>query len=123
MSGEDYRGGDVFHVGQVHGGAVAFGAHSQAHHHTAPQSGAVPQEATGQLLEALRRLLDDLPAGTVDTPAGRELAALEGEITESGGATPDRLRRVRALVSSGAQGMGALASAAAVAESVSHLLG
>lgn len=127
MSGDEREsGGGVFHVGQVTGGTVAFGARSEAHHHEAPQGVPVGDETTRALLDAVRGLrseLSALAATDATALAERELAAVEGEITETGGASPDRLRRLHELVASGAAGIGALASAATVAESAARLLG
>jgi len=123
MGGEEQSGGGVFHVGRVTGGTVAFGAHSQAHHHEAP---AAPDERLDALLEAVSALRNELGAlAATDTTAeaGRELAAVEEEITATGAVEESRLRRLHELVTSGAAGIGALASAGAFAESAMRLLG
>jgi hypothetical protein len=125
MDGEEQLGGGVFHVGRVTGGTVAFGPHSQAHHHEAPRGPAALDETLSALLEAVRGLRNELGALAVtDTTAeaGRELAAVEDEIAGTGAVDGGRLRRLHELVVSGSAGIGALASAGAFAESAMRLL-
>ena len=128
MSAEQGSGGNggTFHVGSVTGGAVSFGAHSKAVYHEAPQGGPALDEATAALLEAVRGLrgeLSALAASDATQEAGRELAAAEEEITATGRTGADRLRRLRELAAPGATAVGALASAATVAQAAAQLLG
>ncbi|MFI1964102.1 hypothetical protein ACH429_08190 [Streptomyces pathocidini] len=125
MSEEQQQGGGVFHVGQVSGGAVSFGAHSQAHYHEGAK-GPQPDETTAKLLEAvsaLKRDLAALAASEATQEAGRELAETEREIAGTGRVTPDRLHRLGELLAPGASAVGLLASAATVAQVVAQLLG
>jgi hypothetical protein len=118
-------GGDSYLVQSVSGGAVSLGPGSTATNY-AGTAGPALDETTAALLAAVRALggeLAGLAASDATQEARRELAETEREITETGRATPDRLRRLGELVAPGATVLGLLASAATVAQAVGQLLG
>ncbi|MFE6780342.1 hypothetical protein [Streptomyces sp. NPDC057702] len=108
------------HIGEVSGSTFAIGSHAEARSY----HGATPprDEATAQLLAALRHLRADLsdaePAdGSADLDAA--LADAEDEITRTGSAGEGRLRRLRTLLGDAV----AVSTVAASAATVAALLG
>lgn len=108
------------HIGEVSGSTFAIGSHAEArsYHGTTPP----PDQATEQLLTALRALRADLsgagtPEGTGELDGA--LADAEDEITRTGSVGEGRLRRLRALLAD-AVGVSTVAASAAT---VAALLG
>ncbi len=102
--------------GNVSHSAVAVGSNARAENHqgTAPQR----DEATEELLKAVRELRDDLKRvrETEQTEAlRRALEETEGEITRTGRAASSRRERLRQLLTDSGALVGLLASAGAVA--------
>ncbi|MGW1746130.1 hypothetical protein ACWCRD_11045 [Streptomyces sp. NPDC002092] len=104
--------------GNISGGAFAFGSHGHAesnqHYGAAPQR----DEATEQLLEAVRQLRADLERvnSTEQTVAlGQALADTETEITSTGEAGPTRRQRLRELLTDSQALVTFLSSAGALA--------
>ncbi|MFF4502334.1 hypothetical protein [Streptomyces sp. NPDC001401] len=109
-----------FNIGDISGSnnnvAVGNNAHAESHVHHG--SGAQPDEATQQLLEAIRQLRDDL--GRVNSSEqtvalGAALAETESEITSTGQAGPTRRQRLRELLADSQALVTFLSSAGAVA--------
>lgn len=124
-SGGAAAGGGAVHIGSMSGGAIATGGYGRAVSHV-HHGGPAQDEATAALLEAVRKLRTDMRvlAATDDTRAvDGELGEIEGEITRTGRAGPDRLSRLRTLLETGGTAAGALASAAAVVEAAAGVLG
>ncbi|MGW8380681.1 hypothetical protein [Streptomyces sp. ODS28] len=116
--------GDKYAVGNISGGAVALGPGSSAVVNEAAGPG--PDEDTRALLEAVRALRGELAVlarSAATEEAERELSAAEREIDGTGRAAPGRLRRLRELTAPGVTAVGALASAATVAQAAAQLLG
>ncbi|GAA1934100.1 hypothetical protein GCM10009837_69950 [Streptomyces durmitorensis] len=122
MGAPEERGAGI-HIGSVEG-AFAIGDGNEVTYYEA--GGPVRDRAQEELLSAVRRLREDLRRAAVDgrtTALDAELAAAEAEIASPGGAGPGRLARLRTALADAGTGIGALASGAAVAESVRALLG
>ncbi|WP_431034117.1 hypothetical protein ACQYWQ_10895 [Streptomyces sp. P6-2-1] len=112
------------HIGSVEGSAFAIGDGNEVSYvrgETAPAD-----ETQAALLAAVTALRADLARFT-RTPENAaldtELAAVEGEITAGGAASRGRLGRLRDAVDVAGPLVGALASGAAVVESLVALLG
>lgn len=98
--------------------AVGSHAHAESHHQNAQGAGAQRDEATEELLRAVRELRADLQrvrpteqTGALDTA----LAQTEDEITRTGQASPTRRERLRELLTDSQALLNLLASAGAVA--------
>ncbi|MDF3298303.1 hypothetical protein [Streptomyces tropicalis] len=103
-------------IGDVSGSTFAIGSHASAvsRHGTARQ----PDEATEQLLAAVRELRADLSRvrGTEQSAAlDAELAGAEEEITATGQAGPSRRDRLRRLLADSQSLLSVLASAGSLA--------
>ena len=96
--------------------AVGRGASAESHVHQG--TGAQPDEATRQLLAAIRKLREDLALvnSTEQTVAlGEALADTETEITSTGQAGPTRRQRLRELLTDSQALVTFLSSAGALA--------
>ncbi|MET7680169.1 hypothetical protein [Streptomyces sp. NPDC005423] len=103
-------------IGDVSRSTFAIGshAHAESHHGTGPRR----DEATEELLRAVRELRADLARvrGTDGTATlATALADTEDEITRTGRATPSRRERLRELLADSQALLTVLASAGAVA--------
>ncbi|MEU2512733.1 hypothetical protein [Streptomyces syringium] len=110
-------------VGAMSGGAVATGPDAEAVYASRQLLSASPE-----LLAAVRLLRQQLPllARTEGDGLDRcegQLAELEEEVVRTGRAERGRLVRLRALLTGGATTAGGLASAIAVVQAISGLLG
>jgi len=97
---------------------VAAGSNARAESHVHHGPGAQPDEATRQLLEAVRQLREDLGRvnSSEQTAALDEaLAETETEITGTGQAGPTRRQRLRELLADSQALVTFLSSAGAVA--------
>ncbi|MFT2014264.1 hypothetical protein ACMA1D_00215 [Streptomyces sp. 796.1] len=104
------------HIGEVSGSTFAIGSHAEARSYHG--TGAAPDQATDDLLTALRELRAELSRaeptdGSADLDAA--LADAEDEITRTGSAGEGRLRRLRALLGDAVAVSAVAASAATVA--------
>ncbi|SPE57608.1 hypothetical protein SNS2_3280 [Streptomyces netropsis] len=110
-------------VGEMAGGAVATGTDAEAVYASRELLSASPE-----LLAAVRMLRQQLPllaraeGDGLDRCDG-QLAELEEEVVRTGRAERGRLVRLRALLTGGATTAGGLASAIAVVQAISGLLG
>lgn len=111
-------------IGVMSGGAVASGTGARAV--DASQRQTAPEGAAGELLEAVRELREHLriltPSDDVRTVDG-ELAQVEEELTDTGGADRGRLARLRERLELGSTAAAGLASAAGVAQAIGQMLG
>ncbi|WP_427918529.1 hypothetical protein [Streptomyces sp. cg40] len=106
-------------IGDVHGSNFAIGhqAHAETHQHAAPAR----DEATEELLAAVRKLREDLRVVRSDAATAAldaELADTEAEITSTGTAGRTRRERLRELLADSQALLTVLASAGAVATMV-----
>ncbi|MEU6439139.1 hypothetical protein [Streptomyces sp. NPDC047046] len=119
--GQDRRG---VHIGSVEGSAFAIGDGNKVSY---VRGGAAPaDQAQAALLAAVTALRADLARFTAspeNAALDTELASVEGEITTEGAASRGRLARLREAVDVAGPLVGALASGAAVVESLLALLG
>ncbi|NEA39051.1 hypothetical protein [Streptomyces sp. SID11385] len=119
--GHDRQG---VHIGSVEGSAFAIGDGNKVSY---VRGGTAPgDEAQAALLAAVTGLRADLARFTAspdNAALDAELAAVEGEITTGGSASRGRLTRLREAVDVAGPLVGALASGAAVVESLVALLG
>lgn len=106
-------------IGDVSGSTFAIGSHARAesHHHGGP---AQRDEATEELLRAVRELRADLSSGRVrqseqTAELDAALADTEDEISRTGAAGPTRLQRLRDLLTDAQALTALLASAGTVA--------
>ncbi|MGW3285498.1 hypothetical protein ACWDR3_12745 [Streptomyces sp. NPDC001002] len=104
--------------GNVSGSTFAVGshAHAESHHHHGPTG--ERDQATEELLSAVRELRADLErvrASGQTTALAAELAETETEITDTGQAGPGRRQRLRELLADSQSLLNVLASAGAVA--------
>lgn len=106
-------------IGNVSGSTFAIGSHARAvsHQHGAP---AQRDEATEELLRAVRELRADLAGGRVrqseqTARLDTALAETEEEIDRTGAAGPGRLQRLRELLTDAQALTALLASAGTVA--------
>ena len=107
-------------IGDISGSnnAVAAGNQASAESHVHQGTGAQPDEATRQLLAAVRKLMEDLAVlnSTEQTVAlGEALADTETEITSTGQAGPTRRQRLRELPTDSQTLVTLLSSAGALA--------
>jgi len=109
-------------IGNISGNStVAFGSQAHAESHHVHHGGAAAQldEATEQLLTAVRELRADLDqrvrASDQTAALGEALAETEEEITTTGQAGPTRRERLRELLSDSQALVTFLASAGALA--------
>ncbi|GGR15148.1 hypothetical protein ACH4U6_26015 [Streptomyces netropsis] len=110
-------------VGEMTGGAVATGPDAEA-----VDSSRQLLSASPELLAAVRLLRQQLPLlaraeGDGLDGCDGQLAELEEEVVRTGRAERGRLVRLRALLTGGATTAGGLASAIAVVQAISGLLG
>ncbi|MEU0940156.1 hypothetical protein [Embleya sp. NPDC005971] len=110
-------------VGTMAGGAVAAGWEARAVDASRRLISASPElvgslEVLRSQLPLLARTQDD----GIDEVAG-QLAAIEGEIANGGQTERHRLERLRMLLTGGGTVAGGLASALAVVESITQMLG
>ncbi|GAA3815402.1 hypothetical protein GCM10022403_056220 [Streptomyces coacervatus] len=97
---------------------VAAGSNAHAESHVHHGTGTQPDEATRQLLEAVRQLRDDLRrvnSSEQTVALGAALAETETEITRTGQAGPTRRQRLRELLADSQALVTFLSSAGAVA--------
>ncbi|MET9062481.1 hypothetical protein ABZX99_32225 [Streptomyces antibioticus] len=106
-------------IGNVHNGTLAIGSHAYAVNHRSSEGRS--DQATAQLLEAIRALRADLQrVRHTEQTAGLDavLAATEEEIVATGHTRAGHREYLRAVLTASQTSVSALASAAAVA----HLL-
>ncbi|MGW5249786.1 hypothetical protein ACWEQN_39600 [Streptomyces sp. NPDC004129] len=118
--------GNVSIGGDMSGGAINTGAHGSAADNRQWGTAPVADQAYEELLGAVRELRSHLPllvrSPEVDELEG-ELTDVEDEITSTGRTGHSRLERLRGLVQGGVSAVSGLASALAVAQAVSDLVG
>lgn len=106
-------------IGDISGNnVVAVGRGASAESHVHQGTGTQPDEATRQLLAAIRKLREDLALvnSTEQTVAlGEALADTETEITSTGQAGPTRRQRLRELLTDSQALVTFLSSAGALA--------
>ncbi|GAA0932640.1 hypothetical protein GCM10009575_039180 [Streptomyces rhizosphaericus] len=120
-------GGSTFgniRFGKVQGSAIGFGDHN--HIVNGRQAEAPCDPAYQELLEAVRRLAEDLRRVVPSPEVGalsEELDRTEDEIQRTGRAGAGRLARIRVMLQDASASVGMLASGVAVGQAVGALLG
>ncbi|WP_246100997.1 hypothetical protein [Streptomyces cyaneus] len=122
--GGDGRGGvQNIHIGTAKG-AFAFGAHGVANNYEAARPAlAAEQEELLQVVRQLREELRSFARSPETDELTRQLDDTQGEIQNTGEASPGRLTRLRQALQDAATAVGLAASGAAVTQAVAALLG
>jgi hypothetical protein len=111
------------HIGTAKG-AFAFGARSVANNYEAPRQELAAEQK--ELLQVVRQLREELRAFARNSETDeltRQLDETQGEIQNTGEASPGRLTRLRQALQDAAAAVGLAASGAAVTQAVAALLG
>ncbi|MDC0766014.1 hypothetical protein [Streptomyces sp. HD] len=116
-------GSQHIHIGSAKG-AFAFGGNSVANNYEAPPQ--QPTDEQQQLLQLVGQLREELRSFAVSPETSRltdRLDETQGEIQNTGEASPSSLTRLRQALQDAATAVGLAASGAAVAQAVTALLG